>query len=59
LHENTEIAQQSITTLVEFLPESSPCSCQNALETAIITNRAKISPEIAQELALLVDKYLK
>jgi len=59
LHENTEIAQQSITTLVEFLPESSLCSCQNALENAIITNRAKISPEIAEKLGLLVDKYLK
>jgi len=59
LHENTEIAQQSITTLVEFLPESSPCSCQNALENAIITNRARISPEIAEKLGLLVDKYLK
>ena len=59
LLKNTEIAQRSITSLVDNLPETTSCNCQNALENAIITNRVAISPTTAEKLNLLVQKYLK
>jgi len=59
LLKNTEIAQQSITTLVHQLPESSSCGCHNSLENAIITNRASIPVATAEKLDLLLHKYLK
>lgn len=58
LHKNTEIAQQTITTLVAQLGESENCSCQNALETAIITKRDAIPAETKKKLDLLLKKYL-
>ncbi len=58
LHKNTEIAQNTITTLVSQLGESEPCSCQNALENAIITRRDAIPAETKKKLQLLVKKYL-
>ncbi len=59
LHQNTEIAQQTILSLVEKLPEEDTCTCHNALENAFITYREAISPEAKKKLGLLVDKYLK
>jgi 5'-methylthioadenosine phosphorylase len=59
LHQNTQVAQKTILSLVESLPETSDCHCQNALENAFITHREKISPETRKKLGLLVDKYLK
>ncbi len=56
---NTEIAQRSITSLVANLPEKTDCSCRNALESAIITNRAAIAQSTADKLNLLLGKYLK
>ncbi len=58
LHKNTEIAQKTITTLVGQLGESVPCSCQNALENAIISRRDAIPAETKKKLHLLVEKYL-
>ena len=59
LLKNTEIAQRSITSLVANLPETTLCSCRNALENAIITSRLAIAPSAAEKLNLLVGKYLK
>lgn len=56
---NTEVAQRSITTLVDMLPETSTCNCENALENAIITNRSSIPSEVSQKLDMLIGKYLK
>jgi len=59
LLKNTELAQRSINALVENLPESSVCSCRNALENAIITNRSSINNETSKKLDLLLQKYIK
>jgi 5'-methylthioadenosine phosphorylase len=59
LLKNTEIAQRSITSLVDNLPAETDCNCRNALENAIITNRSAINPTTADKLNLLLDKYLK
>lgn len=58
LLKNTSIAQKAIKKLVETLTYDTSCSCKKALKDAIITNRAKISPEMLQKLDLLVGKYL-
>lgn len=59
LQKNTELAQESILSLVDILPEKSSCSCSHALENAFITNPAAISGDAKKRLSLLVDKYLK
>ncbi|MEA5078840.1 MAG: S-methyl-5'-thioadenosine phosphorylase [Anaerolineaceae bacterium] len=59
LHQNTEVAQNTILSLVENLPEQDTCTCHSALENSIITNRNAIAPEAKKRLGLLVDKYLK
>lgn len=59
LHKNTEIAQKTITTLVGQLSEYENCTCQNALETAIITRRDSIPDETKKKLHLLLKKYLE
>lgn len=59
LHKNTEVAQNTILELVSQLGEAEPCSCHNALENAIITNRKFINKETSKKLTLLIDKYIK
>jgi 5'-methylthioadenosine phosphorylase len=60
LHKNTEIAQKTILSLVEKLPENDTCTvCPSTLENAIITHKEKISPQAREKLGLLVEKYLK
>ena len=56
---NTEVAQRSIRTLVDLLPETSECSCNHALENAIITNRSSIPQSTIAKLDLLTGNYLK
>jgi 5'-methylthioadenosine phosphorylase len=59
LHQNTEVAQNTILSLVENLPEQDTCTCHHALENSFITNRNAIAPEAKKRLSLLVDKYIK
>jgi len=60
LRKNTEVAQKTILSLVEKLPEENNCvTCQNALENAFITYKDAMDPEEKANLSLLVYKYLK
>jgi 5'-methylthioadenosine phosphorylase len=59
LHKNTELAQQTITKLVENMGQHEDCSCNHALETAIITSKSAINKNAIKKLGILVDKYLK
>lgn len=59
LHKNTELAQQSILKLVENLGEHQDCTCNHALENAIITAKSAINKNSVKKLSVLVDKYLK
>lgn len=59
LHQNTEIAQKTIQTLVENLRTESACNCEHALETAFITHHDHMSEQTIGKLGILVDKYLK
>ncbi len=59
LNHNTQIAQQAVRNLSQFMPETRPCACEHALSTALITNPAVIPPETRQRLNLLTRKYLQ
>jgi len=59
LHKNTEVAQKTILSVVEGLPEESPCECHDTLKDAFITQKTNISAVTKKKLGLLVDKYLK
>jgi len=59
LNHNTQIAQQSITNLVQHLIPERHCDCGSALANALITQPEHIPPETRQKLDLLVRKYLK
>lgn len=56
---NTATAQQAVEQLVNSLPNEKTCTCESALEDAIITTRERISPAARQKLGLIVSKYLE
>ncbi|MBN1666201.1 MAG: S-methyl-5'-thioadenosine phosphorylase [Anaerolineales bacterium] len=58
LKQNTEIAQQAIRNLVTALDLARPCSCEQALANALITDPKAIPTETRERLDLLVKKYL-
>lgn len=59
LNANLDLAQRSIANLVLKLAVSErQCTCKDALATAILTDRSKISPEAARRLEPIVGKYL-
>ena len=59
LHKNTELAQQTIIKLVSSLSDHNDCSCNHALENAIITNKAYYSKNSVKKLGILLEKYIK
>jgi 5'-methylthioadenosine phosphorylase len=59
LHRNTQMAQESVRSLVRQLNESRSCACGRALADALITQPAHVPLETRQKLDLLVGKYLK
>lgn len=58
LNQNSENAKRLIREAVRLLPTEFTCGCQEALKSAIITDRKAIPPEIASRLELIVGKYL-
>lgn len=58
LNQNTTLAQNAIERLVQLLPESNDCDCQNILKDAIMTQRDKIPNNTIKKLGILVKKYL-
>ena len=58
LMQNTEIAQRAVQLLVENLKDED-CTCEHALQDAVITQRERIPAETRQKLDLLVGKYLE
>lgn len=58
MQQNTEVAQQAIKTLVEYLPTETSCQCDKSLADAFITHPDYFPPETINRLGLLVDKYL-
>lgn len=58
LEKNTAAAQKTITELIMRIDDQEDCTCQHALEKAIITQPGKIPTATKAKLGLLVDKYL-
>ena len=59
LHKNTELAQQTIIKLVSSLGEHKDCSCNHALENAIITSKNYYGDKSVKKLGILLEKYIK
>lgn len=60
LHHNVENAQNLVRRLMETLPlkEDEPCSCQNSLASAIITDRNHIPDPVKRKLKPIIEKYI-
>lgn len=59
LHANLEVAQRALIRLVDRLASAERhCACQNALATALLTDRQHIPPETQQRLKPIIGKYL-
>lgn len=59
LNQNVSIIQESIRTLVSLLSDECDCTCESALEKAIVTDPSRVSLATRQSLRWLVGKYLK
>lgn len=58
LSQNAHKANETISNLVTMLPDKADCSCTTALADAIITDPARITPELRHKYGVLVEKYL-
>lgn len=58
LGQNAHKANETIMNLVKMLPDKADCSCTTALADAIITDPARITPELRHKYGVLVEKYL-
>lgn len=59
LLQNTATAQTAIANLVSAPADRAACPCPTALADALITDRARITPETKERLKLLTGKYLQ
>ena len=59
LSPNARTAQQIIANAVEALPYERTCECASALKYALITRPDAVPPQVRQDLAPLVGKYLQ
>ena len=59
LLQNAKTAQHIIANAVEGLPYERTCECASALKYALITRPDAIPPQVRQDLAPLVGKYLQ
>lgn len=59
MHRNLEIAQQAVAHAVEHLDPSRQCACHAALDNAIMTDPAAISPETRARLQPIVGRLLQ
>jgi 5'-methylthioadenosine phosphorylase len=58
LHANATLSQHIVAQAVARIGDSFASPAHSALATAIITDRARITPEAKQRLALITGKYL-
>ncbi len=58
LHRNADAAQKTLQALIPRLTTVAPCACHTALQHAIVTDPAAISPESRERLGLLLGRYL-
>ena len=59
MHDNVETARRILVKTLQELPSDFPNSQENALQFALITDRAKISDRAKKDLAPLIGRYLE
>jgi 5'-methylthioadenosine phosphorylase len=58
MRKNAALARQVVSQVIERIPAEHDCIASRALESAIITDRARISPEVRERLSAILGKYL-
>ncbi|MEE8349599.1 MAG: S-methyl-5'-thioadenosine phosphorylase [Acidobacteriota bacterium] len=58
LSQNSEKAQRLIKEIIQSLPETVDCTCQHALENAILTPADQIPSSTREKLKIIIDKHL-
>jgi len=58
LSQNVDLARRTVVRVAAGLPTRTGCPCPNALQHAIITERAAIPEAVRRELAPIVGRYL-
>jgi 5'-methylthioadenosine phosphorylase len=58
LSQNVDLARRTVVRVAADLPTRTGCPCPNALQHAIITERAAIPEAVRRELAPIVGRYL-
>lgn len=58
LHRNLTLAQQALANLVRYIEEDEDCTCHHALDTAIMTDREKLSKEALQRLGPILERFV-
>src|SRR5437773_7106762 len=58
LSQNVDLARRTVVRVAADLPARTGCPCPNALQHAIITERAAIPEAVRRELAPIVGRYL-
>ena len=59
LRSNMELSKKIVKLAVGRLPEMRKCACSMALQNAIVTDPAAISPDRKKHLELIIGKYIK
>lgn len=59
LNKNVDMAKKIIQNVVPLLSASPSCSCDSALESAIITDREQISDDVKEKLDVLIKRIIK
>ncbi|MBK8025666.1 MAG: S-methyl-5'-thioadenosine phosphorylase [Chloroflexi bacterium] len=58
LHRNLTVAQQALANLVRYIEDDEDCECHHALDTAIMTDREKLSREQVQRLGPILERLM-
>src|SRR4030095_418483 len=59
LLQNATTAQQAIAHAIGRIAPTRPCTCEDALATALITRPEAVPDQIKKDLAPIIGKYMK
>jgi 5'-methylthioadenosine phosphorylase len=59
LQKNVENSKNMLKAFIRNLPQERSCSCGNALQYAIVTDRKYITSKIKKDLNIIIGKYVK
>ncbi|MBI9048453.1 MAG: S-methyl-5'-thioadenosine phosphorylase [Anaerolineaceae bacterium] len=58
LMKNTQLAKESIRSVLSMMDAEQSCECKDALADAVLTNKKAIQKAAAQKASIIIDKYL-